>query len=361
MYKYKVNVYAISKNEEKFVDRWVNSMKEADNIYVLDTGSKDNTVSLLKKRGVIVKVKEIIPWRFDVARNISLEMVDKECDICVCTDLDELFVKGWRENLEKVWENNLNRLKYNYNWSLDKYNKPIVNFYTDKIHSRNGYKWINPVHEILQYKDQNEIFKTTDKITLNHYPDKTKSRKGYLKLMELSVLEDPNNDRNMHYLGREYMYYGYYNKAIATLIRHLNLKNATWNCERCASMRFIARCYKNLKKSKEAKMWLELAIKEAPFLRDPYVEMAFLECDLENYKETEKNLKKALQIKKHDKIYMNEVFSWDHTIYDLLSISLFYQEKYQESFEYISKALKMNKESKRLQENFKIIKKFVED
>lgn len=27
----------------------------------------------------------------------------------------------------------------------------------------------------------------------------------------------------MHYLGREYMYYGKYNKAIDTLIKHLKL------------------------------------------------------------------------------------------------------------------------------------------
>ena len=46
MNKYKVCVYAISKNEEKFVSRWVESMKEADEIYVLDTGSTDNTVKI---------------------------------------------------------------------------------------------------------------------------------------------------------------------------------------------------------------------------------------------------------------------------------------------------------------------------
>ena len=49
MKKYKVCVYAICKNEEKFVKRWVASMKEADEIYVLDTGSTDNTVSKLKE------------------------------------------------------------------------------------------------------------------------------------------------------------------------------------------------------------------------------------------------------------------------------------------------------------------------
>ena len=52
--KRKVVVYAISKNEEKFVDRWYESMKEADAIYVLDTGSTDKTVEKLKKHGVHV-------------------------------------------------------------------------------------------------------------------------------------------------------------------------------------------------------------------------------------------------------------------------------------------------------------------
>ena len=50
--KKKIVVYAIAKNEEKHVERWVNSMKEADEIYVLDTGSTDNTVKNLKELGV---------------------------------------------------------------------------------------------------------------------------------------------------------------------------------------------------------------------------------------------------------------------------------------------------------------------
>ena len=34
MKKLKICVYAISKNEEKFVDRWYSSMKEADQVSV---------------------------------------------------------------------------------------------------------------------------------------------------------------------------------------------------------------------------------------------------------------------------------------------------------------------------------------
>ena len=71
--KWKICVYAICKNEEQFVDRWVDSMQEADAIYVLDTGSTDQTVEKLKKRNVHVQREEINPWRFDVARNHSLD------------------------------------------------------------------------------------------------------------------------------------------------------------------------------------------------------------------------------------------------------------------------------------------------
>ena len=101
MKKLKVGVYAISKNEEKFVNRWANSMKEADYIYVLDTGSTDNTVKLLKKNNINVKVLEIKPWRFDIARNKSLELLPKDTDICVCTDLDEVLEKG-RDNITQI-------------------------------------------------------------------------------------------------------------------------------------------------------------------------------------------------------------------------------------------------------------------
>ena len=98
----KICVYAISKNEEKYVSRWVKSMKEADEIYVLDTGSTDNTVNKLQELGVNVTQKIITPWRFDIARNESLNLVPKNTDICVCTDLDEVFEPGWRKKLEQA-------------------------------------------------------------------------------------------------------------------------------------------------------------------------------------------------------------------------------------------------------------------
>ena len=359
MKKYKICVYAICKNEEKYVDRWYESMKEADEIYVLDTGSTDNTVEKLKKHNINVEKKEINPWRFDTARNEALKMVPEDCDICVCTDLDEIFVKGWREKLENKWQDNTTRAEYSYNWSLDKNNNPLISFYIEKIHARKGYEWVYPVHEVLKRIGIVEYVVRIEDMVLNHYPDTTKSRSSYLPLLELSIKENPNDDRNMHYLGREYMYYRKWNKAIDTLIKHLNLKSATWKDERCASMRFIARSYINLKRYDEAKMWLEKAIKEAPYLRDAYVEMALLNYQLNEWENVKNNCLKALEIKFNPKTYINEPYSFDYTIYDLLSLYYFETKDYNASLNYVELALKLNSDDERLNKNKEIIEKFV--
>ena len=57
----KIVVYAICKDEEQFVDRWMDSMSEADRVVVLDTGSTDDTVARLEARGAAVTVETIVP------------------------------------------------------------------------------------------------------------------------------------------------------------------------------------------------------------------------------------------------------------------------------------------------------------
>lgn len=351
--KLKIAVYTIAKNESKFVDRWYESMKEADEIYVLDTGSTDDTVEKLKSLGVNVNVEEIKPWRFDVARNKSLDMVSEDVDICVCTDLDEVFDPGWREKLENSW-NNSNRMRYKYNWAIDENNKPIVTFLYEKIHDRKHYKWIYPVHEVLESNLENEIVNVNTDIVLNHYPDKTKSRSSYLNLLELSVKEDPSNDRHLHYLGREYMYYKRYDEAIDTLIKHINLPYPTWDLERSASMRFIARCYQEKNRLEEAKYWYKNAIETAPNQREGYVELAMLENLNKNHLEVIINCLKAKAILTNEMLYMNEPFCWDSTIDDLLSINYYYLGLKDEAMFYINRALEIEPNSERLQNNKKV-------
>lgn len=276
-------------------------------------------------------------------------------DICICLDLDEVMITGWKKALLDAWEDDTDRLRYTYNWYLEN-EVPKITYYADKIHTRNNFTWINPVHEVLKcsHKEKQTF---TDNLIINHYPDKSKSRSNYLPLLELSVKENPDNDRNMHYLGREYMYYGRWNEAIDTLIKHLKMKNATWKDERCASMRFIARCYKNLNRYDEALMWLEKACLEAPYLRDPYTELSLLYYTLEDYNNVIKYGNAALKIKNNPKTYMNEIFSYDETLNDLLSIAYFKKNNLKEAIKNAEDALKINPLNERIKKNLELYKK----
>ena len=358
MKNYKVCVYAICKNEEQFVDRWVKSMQEADKIIVLDTGSTDKTVEKLRELGVEVYEKVFNPWRFDVARNESLKLIPNDYDICVCTDLDEVFEKGWKEKILNNWKDDVTRLRYTYNWSFDEYGNPATTFLANKIHKRDNYVWTHPVHEVLtSLKEEKEI--TCQELVINHYPDKTKSRGSYLPLLELSIEEDPEDDRNMHYLGREYMYYSKWDECINTLKKHLTLKSATWKDERAASMRFIARSYKAKGEDDLAKEWYVKAINEAPYLREGYVELAYTYYEEKEYLKAYDYLRRALNIKEKSNSYINEEFAWNSFVYDILSICAFNLEYYDEALIYVKKALAFDKNNLRLQINLEEIEKFV--
>ena len=174
----RIAVYAICKNESQFVDRWMDSMSEADQVVVLDTGSTDDTVERLKKRGAQVTVELISPWRFDVARNRSLDLVSEDTDICVCTDLDEVFHPGWRAALERAWQPGAGQATYRYTWSFNPDGSEGVVFWYEKAHARYGYQWIHPVHEVLKWVGEGVPGPTVtvEGMQLDHHPDPTKSR-----------------------------------------------------------------------------------------------------------------------------------------------------------------------------------------
>ena len=351
----KICVYAICKNESKNIYDWYESMKEADKIIVLDTGSIDDSVSKLKELGVEVYEEQFEMFRFDEARNLSLSYVPVEYDICVCTDLDERFEPGWALKVKEYFKDDVTRLKYDYNWSFDENGNPGVYYRLDKIHKNKMYKWIHPVHEVLSpLEKENIVF--AEGIVLNHHQDITKPRNSYLELLELSVKENPLNDRNVHYLGREYMYYKRWNECIDTLEKHLSLESATWKDERSASMRFIARSYKELGRIEEMIYWYKKAIDEATYLREAYVELAKYYYENKMFKDACIYLDKALLIKTRSISYINEEYSWNYSFYDMVSNCKYYVGSLFESYFYACFALELKGNDERILRNIEIIK-----
>lgn len=321
----KVTVYAIAKNEERFVERWAASMAEADHICVLDTGSTDGTVEKLKALGVTVWREEIQPWRFDTARNRSMDMIPEETDICVCTDLDEVFRTGWRADLERAWKPGTEQLRYRYIWSFDETGAPGTEFLQEKIHAPGAFRWVHPVHEVLERTDGKNAWPVAvaEEIVLEHHPDPQKSRSGYLALLELSVQERPEDDRNAHYLGREYMFHRRWDEAIQQLRRHLELPTATWAEERCASMRFLSRCYMSKGDTREAMCWAMRAIAEAPELREPWVQAEEVAYAREDWSATVFFGGKAVTITEKSGSYINEEKAWGAYPWDAMAYALY--------------------------------------
>lgn len=321
----KITVYAISKNEAKFAERWVESMAEADHICVLDTGSMDGTVEILADLGVIVRREEIDPWRFDVARNRSMELIPEDTDICVCTDLDEVFRPGWRAALERAWRPGTEQLRYSYIWSFDEHGRPGTEFLQEKIHAPGVFRWVHPVHEVLERTDGAASWPVAEapEIVLEHHPDHGKSRGGYLRLLELSVRERPNDDRNAHYLGREYMFHRRWDEAIAQLQRHLTLPTATWVAERSASMRFISRCYLAKGDQPEAMRWALRAVAEAPELRESWVQAEEAAYAGEDWPAAAFFGGKAVAVTKKSGCYINEERAWGAYPWDAMAYALY--------------------------------------
>ena len=340
MGRYRVCVYAISKNESAFVNRWMDSMSEADEVVVLDTGSTDDTIQRLRLRGAIVKQETITPWRFDSARNRSLELVSEDTDICVCTDLDEVFHPGWRELLEEVWTKETGQAAYRYTWSFNPDGSEGVVFWYEKIHARHGYRWVHPVHEVLKWTGEGRPGPTVvaDGVQLDHHPDQSKSRGQYLDLLELSVEEDPEDDRNVHYLGREYMYHSRWADCIHTLSWHLSMPNATWQDERAASMRYIARSYAMLGQKQQAKNWYLKAVAEAPHLREPYVDLAMHLYGEEEWDGVAYFTACALRVRQRPRSYICEAQAWGSLPHDLRSIALYRTGRVEEALEEAKKA-----------------------
>lgn len=338
----KIAVYTIAKNEEQFVERWAESCKDADYRIILDTGSTDRTVEIARSLGVDVQVKVVDPWRFDYARNAAMEIVPEDADYCIALDMDEILTDGWREDIEKATKT---RPRYEYTWSWNGDGSPGLVYGGDKIHARKGYVWRHPVHEVLSFTES-ETQEWLD-LKIHHHPDHTKSRGQYFPLLELAVSEDPEDDRNAHYLAREYFFHGMNEKAVAEFKRHLALPRALWRPERSASMRYLAKC----DDPSEKESWLLRAAAESPDRRESWVELSQLYYDRSDWTSCYSVSSRALRITEKPLEYICDANAWGAVPHDMAAISSYRLGLYDVSVVHATNALDIEPDNARLIKN----------
>ena len=172
--------------------------------------------------------------------------------------------------------------------------------------------------------------------------------------------EAPQDDRSLHYLGREYLFHQRWNDCIATLKRHLALPSATWRDERCASMRYIARAYGARGNAYEQECYLLRAAGEAPHLREPWLDLARMYYARQNWPGVAYACERALQIADRPRTYMTEPESFGALPWDLLSIACYQLEQYPRAAQAAREALRLAPQDARIAENVRLMEEKVE-
>jgi tetratricopeptide (TPR) repeat protein len=344
--KLKIAVYAISKNEEQFVQRFCDSAKDADLILIADTGSTDDTVKLALECGAKVHDICITPWRFDLARNAALALIPREIDVCISLDLDEVMEPGWREEIERVWTEQTTRLRYKFDWGSG------ISFFYEKIHHRHGYRWWHSVHEYPRPDGRiNEVYAHTDMLLVRHLPDNTKSRGQYMPLLELAIKEDPRCPRNAFYHARELTFYARWDEAIVYLKKYLEMPEANWPNERAYAMRLLGKAYSEKGNATEALKWFRLAVAEAPGTREPWVELSVQCYRLSMWAESYAAAKSALQITDKQAVYTMDPSVWTEKPWDFASIAAWNLGLRDEAIQLCQKALELAPHDERIVQN----------
>lgn len=350
----KICVYAISKNEEMFVERFCNSAKDADLILIADTGSTDLTADLAQDCGAQVHEINITPWRFDDARNAALALIPPDIDVCVSLDLDEELQPGWREEIERVWTEGTTRLRYGFDWGAG------IVFKYEKIHARRGYRWTHPCHEYPIPYLIDEKYAETDMLMVIHKPDNTKSRGQYLPLLEMSVKEDPNDPRNAFYYARELSFHSRWADSIRECERYLALPGANWPNERCYAYRVMSRCYSELGDWNNAIRCARLGVVEAPYTREPWCEIAKLAYQRHQWAECYGAAMSALAITDREFVYTVDPEVWGALPHDYASIAAWNLGLKEVAINQAQNALLKDPENDRLLSNLEMMRNAVD-
>lgn len=347
----KIGVYAIALNEEKFVERWYKSCAAADYILIADTGSTDSTILIAEKLGINVVKLQVLPFRFDDARNSALSLLPKDLDLCISLDLDEVLADGWYDEIQKTSEK-ATRLRYNFihRWNLD--GSPAKVHAASKIHRRTGFRWVNPVHEMLtQYVG--EVVTEFSNLEIQHFSDDTKSRSSYLSLLELSLKENPKSSQLAFWLAREYMSHGFNKKATDSFLEFLDLFPDAWGPERAFAFLFLAK----LNVDSRLK-YLVSATETAPYLREPWLDLSDYYRIENDWPKCLNSARKAEEITDKPEIYLTMSEDWNGPrCFDLIALSSHFMGDNLTAVHYGQKAFDLRTNDDRLKNNLAAYKR----
>ena len=141
----KVTLYAIAKNEEKNIEQFLKNAEKFDVVVVVDTGSTDDTIQLLKDAGIKVYEHPQTRTEFDfsVARNQALSYVETDWAFALDfnEDVDEFYPEGFAVIANEF--TTFNHLRFDDNGTGEPVQSNEVH---TRLHRTKNYTLANDVH-----------------------------------------------------------------------------------------------------------------------------------------------------------------------------------------------------------------------
>lgn len=356
------------KNEKHNIDEWLENIKDADGIYVLDTGSTDGSYEhMLEKKDFYPQLqvlrKEYDSFQFDIARNDNLSMVPSEDNIiCWTIDLDERFTSNWYQLTKETADEHPDFYKLTY-WYACRHNdfgevedKHIY----DKCHRRIGAKWSRPIHEILDYDHSrySGLYSLGDEIVVHHYQNEHDRRGAqYINLLKQRIKEDKYDIEAFHHLTTEYGKLGDLQSQIDLMLLQYGrglMCNCDWMECICGN---LAETYQSLNMPREAHMWYQRAIEFNPRLRTyyiKYIEFLLEQNLLHDAFNIFRNLEDAETYTQEEWKEIDD-FRYNSTLallFDALAIELYYNEGFDNAYNFSLRAIELNPYDERIAQNF---------
>jgi len=226
----KISIALIVRNEESVLARCLDSVKGADEIIIVDTGSVDKTKEIAS-----LYTNKIFDfqWCDDFAKARNFAKAQCTGDWILSIDADEFLEDDGVDKLKILLEDyydcvaKVKMFSSGNPFTAPRFFKNVPEIY-----------WVGAIHELPNVATQN-IFDV--QITYTSSPSHQYDPDRNLRILKKEYLENPSNTRSMYYLAREYCYRNDYTKAIEIFDKYLSL--ATWLPERADAYFMKALCH----------------------------------------------------------------------------------------------------------------------
>lgn len=246
-----ISLCMIVKNEEKYLDRCLSSVKEAvDEIIIADTGSSDRTKEIAA--GYTRHIFDF-PWTddFSAARNFSFSKATM--DYCLWLDADDILLPEQLEklmHLKRTLPPDTDMVMALYAAGFSKDHKPSFLYYRERLMRRKaGFTWQGAVHECIAPRGK---IVYSHIIIEHHRPEDRSHSLRNLKIYEKSILKGAVfSARDKLYYARELMAAGRPEEA-CPLFKEVIEDNGAWTENRIEACRNLAQACNSLGRGKDA-------------------------------------------------------------------------------------------------------------